>query len=135
MILMIMKNKIFLKVFINSFYKFITVGIRKIWIIKNKYSFIKKGIKSINFSDHTRKEVFPLIILLSLWVQVPQWEDDWAKCAIDIPDSSCHWYVKSPDNTFGEGFDWDNAPLFDVNGLNDIAKIDKQTVLEKLQNK
>ena len=132
---MIMKNKIFLKVFINSFYKFITVGIRKIWIIKNKYSFIKKGIKSINFSDHTRKEVFPLIILLSLWVQVPQWEDDWAKCAIDIPDSSCHWYVKSPDNTFGEGFDWDNAPFFDVNGLNDIAKIDKQTVLEKLQNK
>ena len=132
---MIMKNKIYLKFFINSFYRFFKVRIIKIWIIKNKYSCIKKSIKSINFSDLTRKEVFPLIILLSLWVQVPQWEDDWAKCAIDIPDSSCHWYVKSPDNTFGEGFDWDNAPLFDVNGLNDIAKIDKQTVLEKLQNK
>jgi len=130
-----MKNKIYLKFFINSFYRFFKVRIIKIWIIKNKYSCIKKSIKSINFSDLTRKEVFPLIILLSLWVQVPQWEDDWAKCAIDIPDSSCHWYVKSPDNTFGEGFDWDNAPLFDVNGLNDIAKIDKQTVLEKLQNK
>ena len=132
---MIMKNKIYLKFFINSFYRFFKVRIIKIWIIKNKYSCIKKSIKSINFSDLIRKEVFPLIILLSLWVQVPQWEDDWAKCAIDIPDSSCHWYVKSPDNTFGEGFDWDNAPLFDVNGLNDIAKIDKQTVLEKLQNK
>ena len=130
---MIMKNKIYLKFFINSFYRFFKKRIIKIWIIKNKYSCIKKSIKSINFSDLIRKEVFPLIILLSLWVQVPQWEDDWAKCAIDIPDSSCHWYVKSPDNTFGEGFDWKNASWFDVNGLNDISKIEKETVLEKLQ--
>ena len=21
-----------------------------------------------------------------LWVQVPQWSDDWSKCAVDIPD-------------------------------------------------
>ena len=28
-----------------------------------------------------------------IWVQVPQWTDDWAVCAVDIPDSACHWYV------------------------------------------
>ena len=37
-----------------------------------------------------------------MWVQVPQWEADWSKCAVDVPDSSCHWYA-APDNTFGEG--------------------------------
>ena len=39
-----------------------------------------------------------------MYVQVPQWADDWAVCAVDIPDAKCHWYVMSPDNTFGEGF-------------------------------
>ena len=42
-----------------------------------------------------------------MYVQVPQWADDWAGCAVDVPDAKCHWYVMSPDNTFGEGFDWD----------------------------
>ena len=28
-----------------------------------------------------------------IWVQVPQWTDDWAVCAVDIPDAACHWYV------------------------------------------
>ena len=42
-----------------------------------------------------------------MYVQVPQWADDWAVCAVDIPDAKCHWYVMSPDNTFGEGFDWE----------------------------
>ena len=62
-----------------------------------------------------------LSLLLSsvLWVQVPQWSDDWSKCSVDVPDSSCHWYITAPDNTFGEGFDWANAPWFDANGLND----------------
>ena len=23
-----------------------------------------------------------------IWVQVPQWTDDWAVCAVDIPDSA-----------------------------------------------
>ena len=55
-----------------------------------------------------------------MYVQV-QWADDWAVCAVDIPDAKCHWYVMSPDNTFGEGFDWEEAPWFDANGLNDIA--------------
>ena len=79
------------------------------------------------------KLVLSLFISAILWVQVPQWEDDWSKCAVDIPDSSCHWYISSPDNTFGEGFSWENAPWFDANGLNDIAKIEPKTVVEKLQ--
>ena len=37
-----------------------------------------------------------------MYVQVPQWADDWAVCAVDIPDAKCHWYVVAPDNTFGE---------------------------------
>ena len=24
---------------------------------------------------------------------MPQWKDDWSKCAVDVPDSACHWYV------------------------------------------
>ena len=68
-----------------------------------------------------------------IWVQVPQWSDDWAVCAVDIPDAACHWYVANADNTFGEGFDWETAPWFDANGLNDIAAIQKETVVEKIQ--
>ena len=59
----------------------------------------------------------------TLWVQVPQWSDDWSNCAVDVPDSSCHWYIVNADNTFGEGFDWETAPWFDVNGLQDIANL------------
>ena len=40
----------------------------------------------------------------------------------------------SPDNTFGEGFDWEEAPWFDANGLNDIAPMQKETVVERLQH-
>jgi len=68
-----------------------------------------------------------------IWVQVPQWTDDWAVCAVDIPDAACHWYVANADNTFGEGFDWEDAPWFDVNGLNDVAPIQKETVVQHLQ--
>jgi len=77
--------------------------------------------------------IISILLASTFWVQVPQWKDDWSKCAIDVPDTSCHWYVPAPDNTFGEGFDWARAPWFDVNGLNDIAKIDNKTVLEKIQ--
>ena len=69
-----------------------------------------------------------------MYVQVPQWADDWAVCAVDIPDAKCHWYIVSPDNTFGEGFDWETAPWFDANGLNDVAPISKKTVAQKLQD-
>ena len=70
-----------------------------------------------------------------MYVQVPQWADDWAVCAVDIPDAKCHWYVMAPDNTFGEGFDWESAPWFDANGLGDVAPMQAKTVVEKLQNK
>ncbi len=68
-----------------------------------------------------------------MYVQVPQWADDWAVCAVDIPDAKCHWYVMAPDNTFGEGFDWESAPWFDANGLNDVAPMQASTVVEQLQ--
>ena len=67
-----------------------------------------------------------------MYVQVPQWADDWAVCAVDIPDAICHWYVVAPDNTFGEGFDWENAPWFDANGLNDVAPMQEVSVLEPI---
>ena len=44
-------------------------------------------------------------------------------------------YVVAPDNTFGEGFDWENAPWFDANGLNDVAPMQASTVVQQLQNK
>ena len=68
-----------------------------------------------------------------MYVQVPQWADDWAVCAVDIPDAKCHWYVMAPDNTFGEGFSWEEAPWFDANGLNDIAPMQEVSVVQKLQ--
>ena len=78
--------------------------------------------------------IFSFLLASVMWVQVPQWEADWSKCAVDVPDTSCHWYVAAPDNTFGEGFNWKNAPWFDANGLQDVAKIEKESVVEKLQN-
>ena len=77
----------------------------------------------------------------TLWVQVPQWSDDWSNCAVDIPDTSCHWYIVNADNTFGEGFDWENAPWYSVEGLQDIANLHDnvlesgyQYTMEALQN-
>ena len=26
----------------------------------------------------------------TIWVHVPQWSDDWEKCAVDVPDAACH---------------------------------------------
>ena len=70
-----------------------------------------------------------------MYVQVPQWTDDWAVCAVDIPDAQCHWYVQQADNTFGEGFDWETAPWFDANGLNDVPAIQASTAVQKLQER
>ena len=83
------------------------------------------GLPSIASTNH----------LPVMYVQVPQWADDWAVCAVDIPDAKCHWYVMAPDNTFGEGFDWEEAPWFDATGLNDVAPMQKETVVQKLQKK
>jgi hypothetical protein len=71
--------------------------------------------------------------LPQMYVQVPQWSDDWAVCAVEIPDAKCRWYIVSPDNTFGEGFDWEQAPWFDANGLMDVPKIEIKSAVEKLQ--
>ena len=43
----------------------------------------------------------------TLWVQVPQWSDDWEKCAVDVPDAACHWYVANADNTSELDRDWE----------------------------
>ena len=69
-----------------------------------------------------------------IWVQVPQWSDDWEKCAVDVPDAACHWYVANADNTFGEGFDWENAPWYSIEGLKDVPAMQKQTAVQKLQD-
>ena len=94
-----------------------------IWSVLIMTWVILIGLPSIASANH----------LPVMYVQVPQWADDWAVCAVDIPDARCHWYVMSPDNTFGEGFDWEEAPWFDANGLNDVAPMQAKTVVEKLQ--
>ena len=97
----------------------------KIFVILILAWIILIGLPSIASANH----------LPVMYVQVPQWADDWAVCAVDVPDAKCHWYVMSPDNTFGEGFDWEDAPWFDANGLNDIAPMQVKTVVERLQEK
>ena len=64
-----------------------------------------------------------LVLAAVMWVQVPQWKNDWSQCAVDVPDVNCHWYVVAPDNTFGEGFSWENAPWFSAEGLGDVAAL------------
>jgi len=73
------------------------------------------------------RSLVSLVVAAVMWVQVPQWQNDWSQCAVDVPDVDCHWYVVAPDNTFGEGFDWASAPWFDSNGLTDVAEM-KQTM-------
>ena len=48
---------------------------------------------------------------------------DWSKCAVDVPDTACHWYITAPDSTMGEGFSWANAPWFSAEGLLDIGEL------------
>ena len=67
--------------------------------------------------------IYSILMAALLWVQVPQWSNDWSKCAVDVPDVSCHWYVVAPDNTFGEGFSWENAPWFSAEGLRDVGEL------------
>ena len=68
-----------------------------------------------------------------LWLQVPQWSNNWSKCAVEVPDNACNWYIVSPYNTFGKGFDWATAPWLDADGLNDVAEVSSETAIEKLQ--
>ena len=69
------------------------------------------------------KALFSMLLAAVMWVQVPQWNSDWSMCAVDVPDVDCHWYVVAPDNTFGEGFSWANAPWFSAEGLQDVANL------------
>ena len=69
------------------------------------------------------KALFSLVFAAVMWVQVPQWEPDWSQCSVDTPDVDCHWYVTAPDNTFGEGFSWENAPWFSAEGLRDVGDL------------
>ena len=56
---------------------------------------MKKIFKFLNILCFSFLFIFPSISLAysqdpTLWVQVPQWENDWSECAVDIPDASCH---------------------------------------------
>ena len=100
---------------------------------------MKKIFKFLNIVCLSFFVIFPAVSLAydqdpTLWIQIPQWENDWSGCAVDIPDASCHWYVAAPDSMFGEGFSWENSPWFDANGLNDIPTNSPKTVLQKLQS-
>ena len=72
-------------------------------------------------------QAISLLLATVMWIQVPQWSDDWSKCSVDVPDTACHWYIVAPDNTMGEGFDWATSPWFSVEGLRDISEL-KDTV-------
>ena len=54
--------------------------------------------------------ILNLFFATLLWVQVPQWSDDWSHCAVDVPDSSCHWYVANADNTYADR-DWETITM------------------------
>ena len=75
------------------------------------------------FRNQMLRTIVSLLFAAVMWVQVPQWSNDWSKCAVDVPDTACHWYVVAPDNTFGEGFSWANAPWFSAEGLLDIGEL------------
>ena len=56
-----------------------------IWSVLIMAWVILIGLPSIASANH----------LPVMYVQVPQWADDWAVCAVDVPDAKCHWYVMS----------------------------------------
>jgi len=78
---------------------------------------------SISSPRSMLKALFSLVFAAVMWVQVPQWQPDWSQCSVDTPDVNCHWYVTAPDNTFGEGFSWENAPWFSAEGLRDVGDL------------
>ena len=42
----------------------------------------------------------------------------------------CHWYIVQADSTFGEGFDWETAPWYSIEGLQDIADLHDQVLAD-----
>jgi hypothetical protein len=79
------------------------------------------------------KSLLSMLFAALVFVQVPQWDNDWTKCSVSVPDTACHWYVVNPDNTFGKGFSWITAPQFDVAALNDIGAQHEVTVAKGYQ--
>ena len=79
------------------------------------------------------RALFSFVFAAVMWVQVPQWQNDWSQCALDLPDVDCHWYVVAPDSTFGDGFSWENAAWFSVEGLQDVANL--KNTMAGLQNR
>ena len=77
--------------------------------------------------------LFGILFAMLSFVQVPQWDNDWTKCSVAVPDTACHWYVVNPDNTFGKGFSWITAPEFDVEALRDISVQHDVTVAQGYQ--
>ncbi len=77
--------------------------------------------------------IFGLLFAALSFVQVPQWDNDWTKCSVSVPDTACHWYIVNPDNTFGKGFSWITAPSFDVDALRDIGIQHEFTVAKGYQ--
>ena len=77
--------------------------------------------------------LFGFLFAALSFVQVPQWDNDWTKCSVFVPDTACHWYVVNPDNTFGKGFSWITAPEYDVAALRDIAAQHDITVQQGYQ--
>ena len=65
--------------------------------------------------------ILNIFFAATLWVQVPQWNDDWSNCAVDVLTLHVTGILSNADNTFGEGFDWETAPWYSVEGLQDVA--------------
>ena len=83
--------------------------------------------------DVVIKGLLSFLFAALVFVQVPQWDNDWTKCSVSVPDTACHWYVVNPDNTFGKGFSWITAPEFDVAALQDIGAQHELTVSKGFQ--
>ena len=66
--------------------------------------------------------IFSFMFAALMWVQVPQWSDDWSTCSVDVPDTACHWYLTAPDSTQGDGFSGATAPWLAVEGLSDSVE-------------
>ncbi|MCP9907378.1 hypothetical protein KBY72_09345 [Cyanobium sp. BA5m-21] len=77
--------------------------------------------------------IFGFLFAALSFVQVPQWDNDWTKCSVAVPDTACHWYVVNPDNTFGKGFSWITAPEYDVTALRDIGIQHEVTIAQGFQ--
>jgi hypothetical protein len=84
-------------------------------------------------NDVVIKGFLSFLFAALVFVQVPQWDNDWTKCSVSVPDTACHWYIVNPDNTFGKGFSWITAPQFDVAALQDIGAQHELTVSKGYQ--